>query len=66
MITLVLLPGMDGTGCLFADFVSALGSEFETILVRYPSDEPLGYNDEDLLDGILITTFQCLALAACG
>jgi pimeloyl-ACP methyl ester carboxylesterase len=36
--TLVLLPGMDGTGDLFAPFVAALGKEFTTHIVRYPRD----------------------------
>jgi pimeloyl-[acyl-carrier protein] methyl ester esterase len=35
---LVLLPGMDGTGELFAGFVDALPSVYETIPVRYPAD----------------------------
>jgi pimeloyl-[acyl-carrier protein] methyl ester esterase len=42
-IGLVLLPGLDGTGLLFADFVAALGPEFDPIVVRYPGDVPLGY-----------------------
>lgn len=42
-ITIVLLPGMDGTGLLFESFVAALSPEFDTIVVRYPGDEPLGY-----------------------
>jgi pimeloyl-[acyl-carrier protein] methyl ester esterase len=42
-IGLVLLPGLDGTGLLFADFVAALGPEFDPIVVRYPPDIPLGY-----------------------
>jgi len=33
---LVLLPGMDGTGELFAPFVAALGDAFEVRVVRYP------------------------------
>jgi pimeloyl-ACP methyl ester carboxylesterase len=36
--TLVLLPGMDGTGDLFAPFVAALGQGFTTHIVRYPTD----------------------------
>ena len=40
--TLVLLPGMDGTGDLFAPLVAALGPHLRTIIVRYP-DEPLDY-----------------------
>jgi pimeloyl-ACP methyl ester carboxylesterase len=40
---LVLLPGMDGTGTLFADFEHALPNRFETEVVRYPSDKSLSY-----------------------
>jgi pimeloyl-ACP methyl ester carboxylesterase len=43
MITLVLLPGMDGTGTLFEPFVAALGSEFTVKVVRYPTTEPMRY-----------------------
>lgn len=35
---LVLLPGMDGAGDLFAPFIAELGSGFETTVVRYPPD----------------------------
>jgi pimeloyl-ACP methyl ester carboxylesterase len=43
MVTLVLLPGMDGTGELFAPFVAALGPEHEVKVVRYPTTGALGY-----------------------
>lgn len=43
MVTVVLLPGMDGTGDLFAPFVAALGSSVRTVAVRYPTHLPLGY-----------------------
>ena len=43
MITLVLLPGMDGTGTLFADFAAAAKSEFKPVVVAYPNDPKLGY-----------------------
>jgi pimeloyl-[acyl-carrier protein] methyl ester esterase len=42
---LVLLPGMDGTGRLFTDFVDALPEEFETVTVRYPTDRCLSYSE---------------------
>src|SRR4051812_42890566 len=42
-ITLVLLPGMDGTGQLFDLFVSALSGEFEIKVAAYPTSTPLGY-----------------------
>jgi pimeloyl-[acyl-carrier protein] methyl ester esterase len=45
MVTLVLLPGMDGTGDLFERFVAALGSEFNVKVVSYPATEPLGYSE---------------------
>jgi pimeloyl-ACP methyl ester carboxylesterase len=43
MITLVLLPGMDGTGALFAPFVTALGNEIPVKVVAYPAGGPLKY-----------------------
>jgi pimeloyl-ACP methyl ester carboxylesterase len=45
MPTLVLLPGMDGTGDLFAPFLEALGGRFKTKVVRYPTDRELGYEE---------------------
>jgi len=44
MVTIVLLPGMDGSGTLFADFVSTLGSSLEIIVVSYPKEIALGYD----------------------
>lgn len=41
MTRLVLLPGMDGTGDLFAEFASAVGAE--TQVVRYPTNRSLSY-----------------------
>ena len=35
-VTLVLLPGMDGTGVLFEPFVAALGEAFSVVSVSYP------------------------------
>lgn len=45
MITLVLLPGMDGTGDLFAEFALALGDEIAPIIIGYPADQPMGYEE---------------------
>lgn len=42
-IALVLLPGLDGTGVLFSDFIAKLPSDLDPIVVRYPTDKPLGY-----------------------
>jgi len=43
MITIVLLPGMDGTGIFFEDFAAVLHREFKPVIVRYPNDPSLGY-----------------------
>jgi len=45
MVKLILMPGMDGTGDLFAPVLHALGDSIETIVVRYAPDEPLGYSE---------------------
>jgi pimeloyl-ACP methyl ester carboxylesterase len=42
---LVLLPGLDGTGNLFARFVSALTPGLDARIVRYPTDRLLNYAD---------------------
>lgn len=41
--TLVLLPGMDGTGELFAAFASIMEREFDTLIITYPPNIPLSY-----------------------
>ena len=43
MTTLVLLPGMDGTGKLFGPLIAALSPRFNVIVVRYPASVPLAY-----------------------
>jgi pimeloyl-[acyl-carrier protein] methyl ester esterase len=45
---LVLLPGLDGTGKLFAGFVRALGAGVESHVVGYSPEEPLGYEELEL------------------
>lgn len=47
--TLVLLPGLDGTGILFRRFATALAASFETQIVAYPTDRPLGYPELEAL-----------------
>jgi pimeloyl-ACP methyl ester carboxylesterase len=43
MATLVLLPGLDGTGELFAAFVAALRGH-ETHIIDYPPDRAMSYS----------------------
>jgi pimeloyl-[acyl-carrier protein] methyl ester esterase len=40
---LILLPGMDGTGQLFADFMKTLPVELEVEVLHYPADRFLSY-----------------------
>ena len=47
--TLVLLPGLDGTGKLFANFLKALDPSLGTQVVRYPPEVPLGYDELEAL-----------------
>jgi pimeloyl-[acyl-carrier protein] methyl ester esterase len=42
---LVLLPGLDGTGKLFAGLIKALDPGVGAIVVAYPADKPLGYEE---------------------
>jgi len=42
---LVLLPGLDGTGELFVDFIAALPESWTGTTVAYPSDRFLSYTD---------------------
>lgn len=44
-LTLVLLPGLDGTGLLFADFITALPPTIQPVLISYPTGTPLDYAD---------------------
>jgi len=54
MGTLVLLPGLDGTGLLFADFIAALGPGIETNVVAYPCQEFRSYAElEDVARALL-------------
>lgn len=40
---LILLPGLDGSGRLFAPLVASLGSGIEARAIAYPADRTLGY-----------------------
>jgi len=49
MLTLILLPGMDGTGVFFADFAAAMPTELKPLVVAYPNDPKLGYPELEAL-----------------
>src|SRR5262245_24649057 len=42
-LSLVLLPGMDGTGQMFDRFVAALPQTIGPVVVTYPVDRRVGY-----------------------
>jgi pimeloyl-ACP methyl ester carboxylesterase len=46
---LVLLPGLDGTGKLFAEFVRVMSPLAECLIITYPKDQPLGYVELEAL-----------------
>lgn len=54
--TLVLLPGLDGTGKLFAEFLEALDLGGSANVVPYPPDVPLGYDELELLVRAVLPT----------
>lgn len=43
--TLMLLPGLDGTGTLFADLISSLPPTLRVNIARYPTDRFLSYSE---------------------
>ncbi len=45
MTTILLLPGMDGTGELFRFLIPHLPAGLRTQIVRYPTDSKLGYDE---------------------
>jgi pimeloyl-ACP methyl ester carboxylesterase len=49
---LVLMPGLDGTGKLFADFVRVLSPTVECVVVAYPCDQPMRYWE---LEGLVVS-----------
>jgi pimeloyl-[acyl-carrier protein] methyl ester esterase len=51
MLTLVLLPGLDGTGVFFADFAALLREDatFNPLIISYPDDPSLGYAEIETL-----------------
>lgn len=61
-ITLVLLPGMDGTGLLFAPVVRALPEWVKPVIVCYPGDRPLDYRGHLELVMAALPTDQPFAL----
>ncbi|MDF3834929.1 alpha/beta hydrolase [Cupriavidus basilensis] len=49
MTALVLLPGMDGTGDLFAPLLLALPTDITPLVIRYPRDRALDYAALEIL-----------------
>lgn len=43
LVTLILLPGMDGTGALFENFIASLSPEIKTVVISYPKTGRLNY-----------------------
>ena len=60
--TLILLPGLDGTGKLFANFLEALDLSLRTHVVAYRPDVPLGYDELETLVRAALPTRQPFVL----
>lgn len=61
---LVLLPGMDGTGDLFSDFIRALPSNVQVIAVCYPIDRMLSWLELDTLVRSTVAHMESFVLLA--
>lgn len=63
MTRLVLLPGLDGTGELFAPFVAALGA-IPSRVIAYPQDRELGYAELEAHTAAKLPTGEDFVLLA--
>lgn len=45
MTAIILLPGMDGTGRMFAEFAASLEGNLRPVVISYPSDKTLSYRE---------------------
>jgi pimeloyl-ACP methyl ester carboxylesterase len=59
---LVLLPGLDGTGKLFAEFLKALDVGVSANVVPYPANAPLGYDELESLVRAALPGHGCFVL----
>jgi len=53
---LVLLPGLDGTGKLFAEFLKVMDRHIDTLVVTYPKDVPMNYDQLETLVSAALPT----------
>lgn len=63
-LPLLLLPGLDGTGVLFEPLLAHLPAGLRPMVVAYPPDEPLDY--EDLLPRVLAAVPEGTGYAILG
>ncbi len=49
MLTIVLLPGMDGTGNLFSPFTDVFPKDWHAHVVPYPNNQLLSYKELELI-----------------
>jgi pimeloyl-[acyl-carrier protein] methyl ester esterase len=61
---LVLLPGLDGTGELFLDFIAALPKSWTATTVSYPTDRFLQYADLRPIVGAAVPPLEQFVLVA--
>jgi pimeloyl-ACP methyl ester carboxylesterase len=61
---MVLLPGLDGTGDLFVDFIAALPESWTATTVTFPTDRFLTYTDLRPLVGAAVPQSERFVLVA--
>ncbi|MDP1659423.1 MAG: alpha/beta hydrolase [Methylotenera sp.] len=65
IVTLILLPGMDGTGELFESFIASLNPEIKTVVISYPKTGRLSYEALTVLASAQIQSAQIPKDAPC-
>lgn len=61
---LVLLPGMDGTGTLFSEFIAMLPGTYEAVAVSYPTEQYLPYSELEEIVRVACPTSEPFVLLA--
>lgn len=59
-----MLPGMDGTGALFSEFIAMLPATYEAVAVSYPTERYLPYSELEKIVRVACPTFEPFVLMA--
>ena len=59
-----MLPGMDGTGALFSEFIAMLPATYEAVAVSYPTERYLPYSELEKIVRVACPTSEPFVLMA--